>query len=118
MRNFIFLISTIVAAPALGQAPQRAGSFDVRIAEVFGDLNNDKLPDRVLVTQDTADDKAPYRLQVFFAAKGGGQKLQVSTVTAIEPGRVYGREGYIIGTRFSEITISHGLLSVAHELTR
>ncbi len=92
--------------------------FDYKVMEVAGDLNKDSLPDKVLVTQDTLNEKAPYKLEVFFKEPSGKFKLIVSSTKLIEPQFPDGRDGYFTGSAFSEVTILKGVLSVNIELLR
>ena len=85
--------------------------------EVLGDLNKDNLTDKVIVTQDTLNENAPYRLQVFFKEQNGQSKLIATSIKLIAPEYPNGKDGYR-ETGFSEITIKKGILSVNIELTR
>ncbi len=86
--------------------------------EVKGDLNKDNLVDKVIITQDTLNINAPYRLQIFFEEPNGLSKLIVTTSKIIEPQYPNGKEGYITGNRLSDVTIKKGVLSVNIELLR
>jgi hypothetical protein len=86
--------------------------------EVAGDLNKDGLADKVVVTQDTLNENAPYRLQVFFKEAAGEWKLKATSVKIIEPQYPNGRDGYRTGTGFSDVTIKAGVLSINIELLR
>jgi hypothetical protein len=86
--------------------------------EVQGDLNHDGIDDKVIVTQDTLNEMAPYRFQVFFMDKDGFTKLIVTTSKLIEPQYPNGREGYQKGNGFSDVTIQKGVLRVKNVLLR
>jgi hypothetical protein len=86
--------------------------------EVKGDLNNDTLEDKVVITQDTINEHAPYRLQIFFKEPDGQYKLIVSSIKIIEAQFPYGRGGFSMGNAFSDVTIKNGILSVNVELLR
>lgn len=86
--------------------------------EVEGDLNKDSLLDKVIVTQDTINENAPYQLQVFFKEPNGNYKLIVTSTKIIEPQYPDGREGYRTGNEFGEISIKKGVLSVRFDLLR
>ena len=60
-------------------------NFNHKVMEVEGDLNKDSLPDKAIVTQDTLNENAPYRLQVFFKEPNGKYKLIVTSTKIIEP---------------------------------
>jgi len=86
--------------------------------EVEGDLNKDSLIDKVVITQDTLNENAPYRLQVFFKERNGNSKLIVSSTKIIEPQYPDGRDAYRTGNGFSNVTIKNGVLSVNFQLLR
>jgi acetyl-CoA C-acetyltransferase len=68
-----------------------------KIMEIAGDLNKDNLLDKVIVTQDTLHENAPYRIQVFFKQPNGKSKLVVTSTKIIEPQYPNGRNGYRYG---------------------
>jgi hypothetical protein len=100
------------------QADTTGYKFDHKILEVEGDLNKDHLLDKVRITQDTINEKAPYRLQVYFKQPNGSLKLIVSSIKIIESQYPNGKMGYVTGNRFSDVTINKGVLSVNFELLR
>ncbi|MFT3704916.1 MAG: hypothetical protein QM802_21295 [Agriterribacter sp.] len=93
-------------------------NFDYTVMKVRGDLNNDKIEDEVVVTQDTLNEKAPYQLQVFFKGLDGQNKLVATSIKIIEPQYPEGRDGFRTGNGFSEVIINKGVLSVNAELLR
>lgn len=66
MKQFILTIFILLQLVSFAQTDTTNYNFDHKIREVLGDLNKDNLPDKVIVTQDTLNENAPYRLQVFF----------------------------------------------------
>jgi hypothetical protein len=118
MKKLFLLICTLFHLLVFGQEDSGKGLFNVKVADVSGYLNNDQFPDKVLVMQDTTDGTAPYCLQIFFADKAGHLKMHLSTRKPIEPEYPNGREGYLAGTKFSEVTIKRRVLTISHELTR
>jgi hypothetical protein len=59
-------------------------SFNNLVSLVYGDMNNDGVMDVAMVSQDTINEFAPYRLEIFFTQKNGGKKLIISTDKAIQ----------------------------------
>lgn len=121
MRKQLYLLLFIVALlPAMiyGQAGSNKNSFNRIITTIKGDLNKDKLPDSVIVSQDTMNDKAPSRLQIFFNRPNGGHTLVIQTDSAIEVEFPNGKEGMLTGTKFSHISIKAGVLTINTELIR
>ena len=108
----LLLISTNVFAQS------EKTPFKVLIEEVKGDLNKDHLADLVKLTQDTLDDTAPYRLQVFFAQPNGKWKLVVSSDQVIAPQFPNGKDGLHSEASFDNITIKNNVLSIHNQLIR
>jgi hypothetical protein len=110
---FIFFSSVLFA-----QTDSLLSDFDYPVAEVLGDLNKDSLPDKVVVEQDTTAFTWPYRIQVFFAQPDGRFQLIASSEKLIVAQYPDGRDGFLEGGGFSEVTITNGLLSVNYGLLR
>ena len=118
MKN-IFLINFIFFQICMfSQNRNLKDNFIVNITEVKGDLNKDNLIDKVLETQDTINEKSPYKLEIFFAKPNGSFELIVSSTKIIEAQYPDGRDGYITGNGFSDITIKKGVVIVNFELLR
>jgi hypothetical protein len=121
MRNqfyLLFIIASLVPALVYSQANHNKIKFNRIITTITGDLNKDNLPDSVIVLQDTLNDNAPYRLQLFFKNVNAGYKLVVQNDSAIEVEFPNGKDGMRTGTRFSDISISAGVLTINTELLR
>ena len=118
MKQFILTIFISIQLTSFAQTRTADYNFDHEIREVAGDLNNDNFLDKVIVTQDTLNKTAPYRLQVFFKEPDGQFKLIVTSTKIIEPQYPNGRDGYSTGNGFSDVTIKDGVLSVNFELLR
>lgn len=118
MNQAILTFLILLQLNSFAQQKNAKLNFDYKIIEVVGDLNKDSLPDKVIVTQDTLNEKAPYKIEVFFKEPNGKLKLIVSSTKLIEAQYPDGRDGYFTGTAFSEVTIIKGILSVNMELLR
>lgn len=118
MKQLCLTILIAIHLTGFAQADTNHYNFDHKVMEVEGDLNRDNIVDKVVVTQDTLNESAPYRLQIFFNEPNGRSKLIVSSTKIIEPQYPNGRDGYVTGERFSDITLEKGLLSVNFELLR
>lgn len=117
MKQLILTIFILLQLDSFAQTDTTSYKFDHKVIEVIGDLNKDSLPDKVIVTQDTLNENAPYRLQVFFKEPNGQFKLIVTTTKIIEPQYPDGRDGYRTDD-FSDVTINKGVLSVNFQLLR
>jgi hypothetical protein len=118
MKRLILTIFILFHLDSFAQTNTISYNFDYKVMEVAGDLNKDNLPDKVIVTQDTLNENAPYRLQVFFKEPSGQFKLIVTSTKIIEPQYPDGRDGYRTGNGFSDVTIDNGVLSVNFQLLR
>lgn len=96
-------------------APDR---YNYIVEEVFGDLNKDGSADKVVISQDTLSDKAPYKLQIFLRKSGGFEKAVVSTTKFIQPQFPYGREDHRSFSSLGTIEINRGLLVITFDLIR
>lgn len=117
MKQLILTIFILFQVGSFAQTDTKNHNFDHKIMEVVGDLNKDNLPDKAIVTQDTLNENAPYRLQVFFKEPNGQFKLIAASIKVIAPQYPNGRNGYR-DSGFSEMTIKKGVLSLGIELTR
>ena len=118
MKKYFLLILILSHLNVFTQISSQDYNFSYKVMEVTGDLNKDGLADKVVVTQDTLNENAPYRLQVFFKEAAGEWKLKATSVKIIEPQYPNGRDGYRTGTGFSDVTIKAGVLSINIELLR
>ena len=118
MKKYFLLILILSHLNVFTQISTQDYNFSYKVMEVTGDLNKDGLADKVVVTQDTLNENAPYRLQVFFKEAAGEWTLKATSVKIIEPQYPNGRDGYRTGTGFSDVTIKAGVLSINIELLR
>lgn len=118
MKQLLLTFLIIFQLDSFGQTDTSKLNFDHKVMEVEGDLNKDNLVDKVVVTQDTLNENAPYRLQIFFKEPNGRSTLIVTSTKIIEPQYPEGRDGYITGNGFSDVTIHNGVLSVNFGLLR
>ena len=118
MRQIILTILFLFQLDSFAQTITKDYNFTHKIMEISGDLNKDSLTDKVIVTQDTLNENAPYKLQIFFKEPSGQSKLIVTSIKIIEPQYPQGRDGYRTGNGFSDVTIKNGILSVNFELLR
>ena len=118
MKILLLTFLIIFQIVCIAQSETSQLNFDYTVMEVKGDLNKDNLVDKVIITQDTLNINAPYRLQIFFEEPNGLSKLIVTTSKIIEPQYPNGKEGYITGNGLSDVTIKKGVLSVNIELLR
>jgi hypothetical protein len=118
MRQFLLSILVIFHFDSYAQTDIKNNNFDKIILEVEGDLNNDKLLDKVSIKQDTLNKYAPYRFQIFFKELNGKSKLIVSSTKLILPQYPEATLGFSNGNGLSSVTIKKGILCVSFELLR
>ena len=118
MNKPILFLLIFMSFSLVAQKSNKKDNFVVQIKKVTGDLNKDNLVDLVIVTQDTINPKAPYKLSVFFVQPNGTSKKIVSTTKAIDSQYPEGKDGYYNGQFFYDIAIEKGILTIKNELTR
>lgn len=118
MKHLIFILLIILQLDTFAQTDTSKLNFDHKVREVQGDLNKDGLIDEVVVKQDTLNENAPYRLQIFFKEPNGQSKLIATSTKIIQPQFPDGKNGYKTGNDFSDISIKNDILSVNFELLR
>ena len=116
----ILILVTFIAFQlnCFAQSDKQKNNFDYKMIEVLGDLNKDGLLDKAIVSQDTLNENAPYRLQIFFKQTNGQLNLIATSTKIIESQYPNGRDGWRTGNGFSNITIKQGVLTVHFELMR
>ena len=110
---FLFLL-----LPVQLFAQNNKAQFSHKILEVSGDLNKDQLADKVVITQDTIQESAPLRLQLFLAKPDGTDQLFVTTTKLIEPQYPDGRSSFTSGSSLADISIKNKVLIVSFDLIR
>lgn len=84
--------------------------FDYTVSTAHGDLNKDGILDFVIVTQDSASNFGPYRLEIFFTLANGDKKLIVQTDKAIEKQYQNGKDGWQFGNALECVSIKRGVV--------
>lgn len=115
MRFFLTSILLMFCANVLAQ--NNKSNFDHVVMRIEDDLNDDGLKDVVIVTQDTIQESAPYRIQIFFRDSNNNMKLITSSTKLIQEQYPKGRD-WVTGNEFSEIKIENGVLIVDFNLLR
>ncbi|NQX38395.1 hypothetical protein SAMN05421820_101414 [Pedobacter steynii] len=114
----LFLVITPILLMVSSTRLSAQENFNVVVSMAKGDLNRDLLADSVVVTQDTIADTSPYRLEIYFAKKGGGYHLNIQTDKAINEQSPNGKDGYRDGYGFSKVTIKRGVIELQCQLIR
>jgi len=118
MKQILFIMLIIKTFDSFTQTTSTVFNSNHKIIEVTGNLNEDNLLDKVIVTQDTLTKNFPYRLQIFFKDPNGQFRLIVTSTKIIEPQYPDGKDGFKTGNEFSDVSIKNRVLSVNFELLR
>jgi hypothetical protein len=108
--TFIFILCSSIS---FGQVE----NFKIH-SKIKGDLNKDGLEDIIVISQDTMNSIAPFRLEIFFSKPDKSFDLRLTSDKAIEPQYPDGRELKQWGNGFSDVIISKGVISINYEFTR
>ena len=114
--TLLFILLIIFQLEA--QNNSKVDPYNYVVEEVFGDLNKDGRQDKILITQDTGNEKAPYKLQIFFNDSEGFKKAFVSTTTFIPPKYPNGKEDYRVFSSLGTVQIEQGILKITFEMIR
>ena len=79
-----FAILLLASVSTYSQTIDLKGNFNLQIRVEEGDLNNDGLNDKVVVSMDTLNEIRPLKLQIFFLQPNRTLKLIVSSIKIIE----------------------------------
>ncbi|MDI9258237.1 hypothetical protein [Flavobacterium sedimenticola] len=115
MKKILYSILALIPLSSLAQSDSLELNFSVLISEVKGDLNKDQLEDKVIVTQDTIDNYAPFSLQIFFAQTDGTFKLTVSSTNVIEAQYQNGKGEYKEPGGFESVTAKKGVITFRYQ---
>ena len=85
---------------------------------VLGDLNKDKISDSVVISQDTLNDKWPYKIEIYFGNSQGTYDLKVSNKEFIPPLFPEGMDGWRTGNAVDNVEIKSGVLWLNYSLLR
>lgn len=118
IKKFALVAFFMLCFQIQAQNERQTNHYNYLIEEVLGDLNKDGLPDKVLISQDTLSEKAPYQLQIFFNNKGSFKQPFVTTTKFIQPKFPYGRDDYRSFSSLGTVEIKKGLLVISFELIR
>lgn len=116
MKKLLLSILFLIQLGVYAQNRKLKDNFIVQIREEHGDLNKDRLIDKVVVTMDTIDATVPLRLQVFFAQPGKKFKLIASSTKIIEAQYPANKNGKHNGNQIPDFNIEKGILTIRTEV--
>ena len=117
MKTFklLLIISTFCSAKMI-LAQNKFSNYNSIVFNVKGDLNNDGMPDKVLVKVDKNDKHLPYLLQVQFQNNDGNYKTVLSSTKAVLPKFTEG--GGTSEAILEKLEIKNGILIFTNQLIR
>ncbi|WP_264530278.1 hypothetical protein [Flavobacterium sp. N502540] len=118
MKRLLLMNFILIQFFANSQTINLKENFNFKITEVKGDLNNDKLDDKVVVMQDTVNEITPFKLEIFFANSNGDYKTIATSRKIIAPQYPNGRNGFLTGNSLENITIKKNIVIVNYGLLR
>ncbi|PHR36734.1 MAG: hypothetical protein COA38_01550 [Fluviicola sp.] len=110
MRIIILVLFAAILVQLNAQEETKTPTFDFIASSSQGDLNKDGILDLVIVTQDTVSNFGPYRLEIFFTQVNGDKKLILQSDQAIDVAYPDGKDGWLYGNDFEQVTIHNGVL--------
>jgi hypothetical protein len=116
MKQLLLVVFVLFQFAGFSQTGEH--NFSHLVMEVEGDLNKDNLADKVVITQDTAHENAPYRLQIFFKKPDGKWKLAVTSTKIIVPQYPEGRSGFRSQNELYDVTVKNGVLILPVQFLR
>ncbi|EJL68396.1 hypothetical protein [Chryseobacterium populi] len=91
-------------------------NFTVKVREEEGDLNNDGLTDKIMVSMDTAASVVPLKLEIFFGQQDGKLKPILSSTNIIEPQYPSGKNGKHTVNQISNFSVEDGNLIMISDI--
>ncbi|MFK8038815.1 MAG: hypothetical protein AB8B74_11030 [Crocinitomicaceae bacterium] len=87
-------------------------SFNCIIRQSEGDLNNDGLLDKVIISMDTLNETKPLVLEIFFSQQNGMQSLFFSSTEIVEAMYPIEKNGSHNGSQIPDVYIEEGKLQL------
>ena len=112
---FILLLLLIFSAQINAQSSTVKASFNILLQEKEGDLNNDRIDDKIILSMDTIDQRRPIQLQILLSQPDGKLKRVVSTTQIIEAMYPNG-ENQTSEYQIPTFEIEEGLLNMMSEI--
>lgn len=113
MKKVIALLILFFAFVVIySQKKETIDNFNCVIRKSVGDLNEDGISDRVIITMDTINKTKPLKLQVFLSQPNGKIKLFFSSTEIIEAMYPIGKNGEYNGTQIPDVYIEEGKLQL------
>ncbi|REC46153.1 hypothetical protein [Chryseobacterium pennipullorum] len=109
---FLLVAQTHLYAQKIAQKD----NFTFQVQKEVGDLNNDKLDDKIMVEMDLKDDTRPLRVQIFLSQPDKKLKLVVSSTKLIESQYPSYKKGEHNGDVIPDFFIEEGKLKMLTDI--
>ncbi|WP_313502847.1 hypothetical protein [Kaistella carnis] len=113
---FILLFLLIFTTQINAQSSTVKASYTVQLREEEGDLNNDRIEDKIILSMDTVDQRRPIQLQIFLSQPDGKLKRVVSTTQIIEAMYPNGGKNKTSEYQIPTFIIEEGILNMISEI--
>lgn len=91
-------------------------NFTFQVQKEEGDLNNDKIDDKIILEMDLEDETRPLRLQIFLSQPDKKLKLVVSSTKIIESQYPINKKGEHNGNTIPDFFIEEGVLKMLTDI--
>jgi len=113
MKKIIILVTVLLSYTNMySQDKNLNDNFNYLIRQSEGDLNNDDLLDKVIISMDTINDTRPLRLQIFFSQPNGKSELFFSSTEIIEAMYPIEKNAAHNGSQIPDVYIEEGKLQL------
>lgn len=113
---YIVLLSLVTTAQVYAQKTTDKNNFTAQVQTEEGDLNNDKLNDKVVVEMDVKDATRPLRLQIFLSQPNKKLQLVVSSTKIMESQYPANKKGNHNGNNIPDFIIEDGNLKMLTDI--
>ncbi|KEY20177.1 hypothetical protein [Kaistella antarctica] len=113
---FILLFLLIFTTQINAQSSTVKDSFTLQLQEKKGDLNNDRIDDKIIVSIDTIDQRRSIQLQIFLSQPDGKLKRVVSTTQIIEAMYPNGGKNQTSEYQIPTFEIEEGIINMISEI--
>lgn len=109
---YIVLLLLLATANVYSQKTDNKDNYTSQVQKEEGDLNNDKLDDKVMLEMDLKDETRPLRLQIFLSQPDKKLQMVVSSTKIIESQYPTNKKGEHNGNPIPDFFIEEGNLKM------
>ena len=113
MKKILFIGLLSIQILGIAQSKNPRDNYTVQVREEQGDLNQDGLADKVIISMDTASITRPLKLEIYFNEKNSKFKLITSSTKLLAP--QYHKDGKYAGNVIPDVMTEDGTLNILTE---